>query len=195
MDTVTLYAETKLPTKLGNMRLRVYRDQVGSEPFALIAGHLNVSQPVALRIHSACLTSEVLGSCKCDCKEQLDFALRYISEASGLIIYLHQEGRGLGLGDKVRVYAMQELGYDTIEANEILGFPVDSRSYDHAIGILKDLGVLSVNLLTNNPDKIQALSAAGINVNKRIATPVPTQAQAMSYLHTKHIRMGHLPSC
>lgn len=192
MDTVTLYAETKLPTKLGNMRLRVYRDQAGNEPFALIAGHLSVSQPIALRIHSACLTSEVLGSCKCDCKEQLDFALSYISEASGLIIYLHQEGRGLGLGDKIRVYAMQELGYDTIEANEILGFPVDNRSYDHAIGILKDLGVLNVDLLTNNPDKIQALRAAGINV-KRIATPVPAHAQAMGYLHTKRIRMGHLP--
>ena len=191
-----IYSETKLPTEFGDLRLRVYRDSKDpnhpEEPLALIAGVLDTDQPVNVRIHSACLTSEVLGSCKCDCKQQLDNALRYISEHSGVVIYLHQEGRGIGLGDKVRVYALQEHGYDTIEANEMLGFPIDARTYEHAGDILRDLGIRKVNLLTNNPEKIQALDDLNIEVVNRVAVVTEIPAQAQAYVETKKQRMGHM---
>jgi GTP cyclohydrolase II len=187
-----IYAETKLPTDFGPLRLRVYRDDQKNEPLALISGVLNKKAPVNVRIHSACLTSEVLGSCKCDCKHQLDQALEYIAEHSGVVIYLHQEGRGIGLGDKVRVYALQEHGYDTIEANEMLGFPVDARTYEQAVDILRDLGISSVNLLTNNPVKIQAMQDANIEVAERTPVITPTNRHSQPYLDTKRIKMGHM---
>ena len=187
-----IYAETKLPTEFGALRLRVYRDEQKNEPLALISGVLKTDLPVNVRIHSACLTSEVLGSCKCDCKHQLDEALAYIADHSGVVIYLHQEGRGIGLGDKVRVYALQEHGYDTIEANEMLGFPVDARTYEHAVDILRDLGISRVNLLTNNPEKINALNAANIDVCNRTAIITPTNIHSKPYIDTKRTKMGHL---
>lgn len=188
----TIYAETKLPTVHGDFRVRAYRSAEQPEPVAIISGYLNRALPVPVRIHSSCFTSEVLGSCKCDCKAQLDASLAYIQQNTGVVIYLHQEGRGIGLADKVRVYALQELGYDTIEANEMLGFPIDGRQYDEAVNILRDLGISKVNLLTNNPDKILALNTAGIEVVDRTALTTLINPHAASYMATKKARMGHL---
>jgi len=185
------YSETNLPTEFGTLVLRVYRDDEHNEPLALISGPINRSKPINLRIHSACLTSEVLGSCKCDCKHQLDTSLKFISSNSGVVIYLQQEGRGMGLGDKVRAYALQEYGYDTIESNEMLGFPADMRTYDHAIDILNDLHIDSVRLLTNNPEKIQALNEANISVVERISILSPINPHSKHYLDTKRTKMGH----
>jgi len=187
-----IYAETNLPTVHGIFRLRAYRSTKTIEPIAMLSGYLDREKPISVRIHSSCLTSEVLGSTKCDCKLQLDASLAYIKEHTGVVIYLQQEGRGIGLSEKVRVYALQEQGYDTIEANEMLGLPIDARLYDDAISILLDLGISKVNLLTNNPDKINALSQAGIEVVSR--TPITTKVDlhAASYMATKKARMGHL---
>lgn len=192
--SLAIYAETRLPTQFGPMRLRAYRrdNSPASEPLALVSGYLDRNGPVNVRIHSACLTSEVFSSCKCDCKQQLDFALDYISARTGIVIYLPQEGRGIGLGDKVRVYALQEHGYDTIEANVALHLPVDARQYDDALDILRDLGVTRVNLLTNNPEKLDALATAGIEVAARIPVATAAPPEAGHYLQTKRIRMGHL---
>lgn len=187
-----IYAETNLPTEFGKFRLRVYRDEQGDEPIALVSGFVDVSKPVNLRIHSACITSEVLGSCKCDCRQQLNQSLEYIAANTGIVIYLHQEGRGIGLGDKVRVYALQEHGYDTIEANEMLGLPIDGRRYDQAIDILRDLSVKKVNLLTNNPEKIAALDQANIEVVSRTPILGKTNPHSATYIETKRTKMGHL---
>ena len=186
-----MYAETNLPTQFGVMRFRTYRDDAMNEPLAILSGIMDTSRSVNLRIHSSCITSEVFASCKCDCKQQLDHALDYISRHSGLIIYLHQEGRGIGLGDKIRAYALQEQGYDTIEANEMLDLPIDARSYRQAIEILQELEISSVNLLTNNPEKISALERAGVQVTARIPLLVPGNKHSDAYLATKRIRMGH----
>ncbi len=188
----TIYAETNLPTIHGNFRLRAYRFSKTVEPLAMLSGYINREHAVAVRIHSSCLTSEVLGSCKCDCKQQLDASLAYIQQHTGVVIYLQQEGRGIGLGDKVRVYALQEHGYDTIEANEMLGLPIDARQYDDAVAILKDLGITRVNLLTNNPEKISALQSAGIEVVERTSITTVIDPLAASYMETKKARMGHL---
>ncbi len=200
MSVHQIYAETNLPTVHGEFRVRIYRATTSEqksphadyEAMAIISGYLDKSQPVAIRMHSACFTSEVLGSCKCDCKEQLDASLAYIKENSGVVIYLPQEGRGIGLADKLRVYALQEHGYDTIEANEMLGFPVDARQYDAAISIIRDLGIREVNLLTNNPDKIAALEDADIQVANRTPITAPANPHSASYLLTKKDKMGHL---
>ncbi|MEJ6515777.1 MAG: GTP cyclohydrolase II [Pseudomonadales bacterium] len=191
-----IYAETKLPTEFGELRLRAYRDDACEthldEPLALVSGFLDPQKPINVRIHSSCLTSEVLGSCKCDCKQQLDQSLAYIKENTGVVIYLHQEGRGIGIGDKVRVYALQEHGYDTIEANEMLGLPIDARRYDQAVDILKDLGVKQVNLLTNNPDKINYLTNAGFDVIQRTPVHGTDNVHSAPYIETKRTRMGHM---
>ncbi|MCB1644427.1 MAG: GTP cyclohydrolase II [Pseudomonadales bacterium] len=197
VNPLRIYAETLLPTVFGELRLRVYRqtDHVAgetTEPLAIVSRRLNRQSPVNVRIHSACLTSEVFGSCKCDCKQQLDAALAIIAAEEGVVIYLHQEGRGIGLGDKVRVYAMQEQGYDTIEANEVLGFAVDQRDYLYALAILRDLGISRINLMTNNPEKIRAFEGSGIEVCSRVQLITTPQPQARSYLDTKRDRMGHL---
>lgn len=195
-----IYAETKLPTMHGEFRVRVYRSEVDEprpldrdyEALAIISGYLKPKTAVNLRIHSACFTSEVLGSCKCDCREQLESSLAYVKAHGGLVIYLPQEGRGIGLADKLRVYAMQEHGYDTVEANEVLGLPIDARQYDAAFSILRDLNVTQVNLLTNNPDKIQALLTAGFSVRERIPLHLTTGPSATAYMETKKAKMGHL---
>lgn len=194
--TLSIYAETSLPTVHGQMRLRSYRDpevENGqfNEPLVLISGFLDRSLPVNLRIHSACITSEVFGSCKCDCKQQLDFALAYIARHTGLVIYLHQEGRGIGVGNKVRVYALQEQGYDTLEANEMLGFPGDARDYYQAVSILREQRIERVNLMTNNPDKVAFLERAGIIIDRRIPVKIPGNGDSDQYLAAKRNKMGH----
>ena len=146
-----------------------------------------------VRIHSECLTSEVLGSLKCDCREQLHSALEYINEKGrGMVLYMRQEGRGIGLGNKIRAYALQEIGYDTVEANHRLGFPDDLRRYDIAAAMLKILGVKSVELLTNNPKKIRGLEEHGIQILRRIPLEMTPNPVNRFYLYTKAKKSGHL---
>ena len=193
---VTLYAETNLPTQYGTFRVLVFRNTIDNkEHLAIVHGTPEVHQPVAVRIHSECLTSEVLGSLKCDCREQLQTALRYIrQEPAGVVLYMRQEGRGIGLGNKIRAYALQEKGYDTVEANHKLGFPDDLRRYDIAALMLRKLGIHSVRLLTNNPQKLSGLSQHGIEVVERLPIQIVPNDLNEDYLRTKACKSGHLLS-
>lgn len=181
-----------LPTSFGEFTITVYCDSEGKEHLAILKGDLQGPPPL-VRIHSECLTGDVFGSVRCDCGEQLHTALRYISrEGRGLLLYLRQEGRGIGLNNKILAYALQDEGMDTVEANLHLGFPADSRSYIHAAAMLKDLGVESVRLATNNPEKVKALQAAGIAVAERVSYAIPPRPENLAYLRTKAAKMGHL---
>lgn len=190
-DGVTCYASTRLPTRFGPLTVRVYRHGAGVEPVALIAGQIAGKSGVPVRVHSACFTSEAIGSLKCDCRDQLDYALHYIARHGGAVLYLQQEGRGIGLGDKIRAYALQEQGHDTIEANHLLGLPVDARTYDAAASMLRDLGVASIRLMTNNPDKLESLERLGVQVVGRIPIAIDANPHSRPYLETKRDRMGH----
>jgi GTP cyclohydrolase II len=161
---------------------------------AIVRGDVAGMSNVLCRVHSECWTSEVIGSLKCDCREQLDAALeRIAAEGTGLVVYLRQEGRGIGLGNKVRAYALQNGGADTVEANLALGFEADARRYDLAAAILDDLDVRSVRLLTNNPLKVAGLRAAGVNVASRLAHWVGENQHNAAYLAVKRRKMGHHP--
>jgi GTP cyclohydrolase II len=188
------YAEAPLPTTHGEFRSVVFRDKrTGAEHVALIAGEIDGQEGVAVRLHSECLTGEAFGSLRCDCKDQLDHALDYIAQKGrGVVLYLRQEGRGIGLGNKIRAYALQAQGHDTYEANHLLGFPDDLRRYDVAAEMLRLLGVRSVELITNNPLKIAALVNERIPVRRRIPSPAPVQHHNESYLRAKVERSGHL---
>src|SRR5437764_6782964 len=172
---LTRYAEADLPTVYGPFRVYVYREGPASSPehqppehMAIVRGQVAGQSNVLARVHSECWTSEVLGSLKCDCRDQLDAALaRIAAEGAGVVVYLRQEGRGIGLGNKIRAYDLQNHGADTVEANLRLGFEADARSYDIAAAILADLGVHSVRLLTNNPLKVAGLESAGVKVADR----------------------------
>jgi GTP cyclohydrolase II len=188
-----IYAEAPLPTHRGVFRTVVFRDaQSGLEHVAMVFGDV-AGEAVPVRVHSECLTSEVLGSLKCDCRAQLDRALDLIAERGrGVLLYLRQEGRGIGLGNKIRAYALQAKGHDTYEANRLLGFPDDLRGYGVAADMLRLLGIRSVELVTNNPLKIAGLVEAGIPVRRRIALPSPSNPHSLGYLRTKRERTGHL---
>ncbi len=186
------YAEADLPTRHGPFRLVVYRVDAGQEHIAIVRGEVAGQSKVLGRVHSECWTSEVLGSLKCDCREQLEVALEKIAaESAGVIVYLRQEGRGIGLGNKIRAYALQNQGKDTVEANLALGFEADSRSYDIAGAILDDLGVKSVRLMTNNPSKVQGLRDAGVVVTERVSHWVGEHRHNAEYLAVKRQKMGH----
>jgi 3,4-dihydroxy 2-butanone 4-phosphate synthase/GTP cyclohydrolase II len=182
-------AETMLPTQYGRFRMLVYtHDHV-----ALVVGNVADRRPVLVRMHSECLTGDVFGSHKCDCGEQLQDSLRILqTEGRGILLYLRQEGRGIGLVNKIRAYALQEQGHDTVDANLLLGLPEDARDYTCAADMLRDLGVARVVLLTNNPAKIDALRSHGIEVVERKPVVVPPQRENIDYLRTKRERMGHL---
>jgi GTP cyclohydrolase II len=188
-----LYAESPLPTKRGVFRVVVFRERrTGIEHLAMVMGDAR-GEGALVRIHSECLTSEVLGSLKCDCRAQLDRALDLIARRGrGVLVYLRQEGRGIGLGNKIRAYALQAEGHDTYEANRLLGFPDDLRRYDVAAEMLRLLGVESVDLVTNNPQKLAALVDAGIAVRRRVALPSPANPHNIGYLEAKRDRTGHL---
>ena len=188
-----VYAESPLPTERGTFRVVVFRERrTGIEHVAMVMGDA-AGEGVLVRIHSECLTSEVLGSLKCDCRAQLDRALDLIARRGrGVLLYLRQEGRGIGLGNKIRAYALQAKGHDTYEANRLLGFPDDLRRYDIAAEMLRLLGVASVDLVTNNPQKLAALEDAGIPVRRRIALPSPANPHNIGYLEVKRARTGHL---
>ena len=183
-----------LPTSFGRFRLAAFSaDGDRDEHLAIIHGDLAGAEGCPVRVHSECLTGEVFSSQRCDCREQLDAALAHIAgQPSGAVIYLRQEGRGIGLINKLHAYRLQDEGMDTIEANHHLGFPADARDYRIAARILELLGVRSVALLTNNMDKIEGLRAEGITVTERIPVVASGNPHNQDYLETKRTRMGHL---
>jgi len=190
---VELYSEAPLPTERGLFRTVVFRDRrTGAEHVAMVKGDVR-GHAVLVRAHSECLTSEVLGSLKCDCRAQLDRALDLIaSRGRGVLLYLRQEGRGIGLGNKIRAYALQAQGLDTYQANRALGFPDDLRRFDVAADMLRLLGVRSVQLITNNPLKIEGLREAGVEVRRRVSLPSPSNPHNVQYLRAKAEQTGHL---
>eukprot|EP00210_Caulerpa_lentillifera_P001554 g1492.t1 len=191
-------AETLLPTRKGLYRLRGYRHTVDDwksvmEPTAIIVGDIERSQSVPVRVHDSCFTSEVLGSLKCDCADQLEMSLDYIREhPPGMVIYLQQEGRGIGLANKIAAYRLQESGLDTVDANRALGLPDDCREYSSVLYILNDLEISSIRLITNNPRKIESLKKYGVKIDDRIPCLVQPGAYNHGYLKTKEQRMDHL---
>lgn len=196
-------AQASIPTEWGEFSLHVFRwddpeahPELSHEHVALVRGDVAGANCVPVRIHSECLTSEVFGSLRCDCREQLRAAQAHIAQAElGVVLYLRQEGRGIGLSNKIRAYALQDQGFDTVEANLALHLPVDARQYDVAGAMLRHLGVKSIRLLTNNPDKLTGIRAAGIEVAERIPTLVPPNPHSALYLEVKKERMRHeIPS-
>ncbi len=187
--------EIRLPTRYGAFRLTAYRAAGGKIHLALSVGPVAAGGPVLARLHSECLTGDVFGSSRCDCGEQLDVSLSLLQGAGrGVLLYLRQEGRGIGLAGKIRAYALQDQGVDTVEANRALGLPVDRRDYREAAQILMDLGVRQVRLLTNNPAKIDGLRSNGIEVVERVPLEVPPNTHNLKYLRSKRERMRPLLS-
>ncbi|MGI4982941.1 MAG: GTP cyclohydrolase II [Janthinobacterium lividum] len=188
-------ATARMPTAHGVFTAHVYRDlHHGAEHVALVAGEVRDGEAVLTRLHSECLTGDAFASLRCDCGAQLASALdRLHADGRGVVVYLRgQEGRGIGLVNKIRAYALQDQGRDTVDANVDLGLPVDARDYDAGIAILEDLGIRSVRLMSNNPTKLAAIRAAGIPVVERIALRIEPNPENQSYLETKRARMGHL---
>ncbi len=201
--SVNRVAEAPIPTAHGVFQLIVFQGRhpdanpdLSDEHVALVMGDVASGEPVLVRVHSECLTSEVFGSLKCDCKEQLELAQAAVaSRGRGVIVYLRQEGRGIGLANKIRAYALQAQGADTVEANEQLHLPVDAREYDVAATILRELGVTQVDLLTNNPLKVDGLRDLGIDVARRTPLLVEANLYSQPYLQTKKLRLKHeIPS-
>jgi 3,4-dihydroxy 2-butanone 4-phosphate synthase/GTP cyclohydrolase II len=192
--TVERVAEAALPTRFGNFKIIGYRSLTSSEEFVVLAkGDFESEVPTLVRIHSQCLTGDVFGSLKCDCGPQLQRAMEMIeAEGRGAIVYQQQEGRGIGIINKIRAYALQDDGADTVEANEKLGFAVDARDYRQCAEILFDLGLCKVRVISNNPDKLKALEAAGLQVADRIPMDIRTEEPAAHYLRTKKEKLGHL---
>lgn len=191
MKTLEHIAESTLPTQFGEFRISVYKADDGKEHVVLSMGDLK-GEPPLIRIHSECLTGDALFSLRCDCGAQLEAALEKISEAGrGAVLYLRQEGRGIGLGNKIRAYALQDRGADTVEANHQLGFPADAREYGLAIELLKCLDLCHIKLMTNNPRKFDALKAAGIEVVERVALESGRNPHNAKYLDAKRAKLGH----
>jgi 3,4-dihydroxy 2-butanone 4-phosphate synthase/GTP cyclohydrolase II len=192
--TVERVSAARLPTEVGEFRIAGYRSKTSEEEFvALYKGELNPDEPTLARIHSQCLTGDVFGSTKCDCGRQLHSAMQLIErEGRGAIVYQLQEGRGIGIINKIRAYALQDEGADTVEANEQLGLAVDLREYRQCAEVLFDLGLCRVRLMSNNPLKLRAMEEAGLRVVERVALEVEPADAAMHYLRTKKAKMGHL---
>ncbi len=194
-------AEANLPTKYGNFKMIGFLDKItGAEHAALVMGNVGSSgagsadESILCRVHSECLTGDTFGSLKCDCGDQFAAAMTKIAqEGRGVLLYLRQEGRGIGLLNKIKAYALQDRGMDTVDANLALGLPADARDYNCGIQMLKALGIKKIRLLTNNPDKINQIndSGTGIEITERIPLAVPTRPQDIQYLTTKRVRMGH----
>lgn len=194
MQALECKVSARIPTEAGEFTLSLYTSEVDpKEHLAFVLGEVKGKTDVLVRVHSECFTGDVLGSKRCDCGEQLQEALRRISAAGqGVLIYLRQEGRGIGLLDKLRAYNLQDQGYDTVDANLLLGHQADERDYRVAADILKDLGVKSVRLMTNNPSKIRHLRDLGVKVNERMPIEPTVNKENADYLRAKALRMDHL---
>ena len=185
-------AVSTLPTEYGVFAISIYRERLsGLEHVALTQG--NIGDPALVRVHSECLTGDVFGSCRCDCGPQLHAAMRMIQrEGAGAIIYMRQEGRGIGLGNKIKAYSLQDKGYDTVTANEALGFPADLRDYGIGAQILCDLGLRRLRLITNNPRKVVGLGGYGLEITERVPLVITPNRHNARYLNTKKTKMGHI---
>lgn len=187
-------AEARIPTRMGNFTMIAYAKSASERMphIAFVAEGFDPSKPVPVRIHSECMTGDVFGSRRCDCGEQLDASMRIAAERGGVVVYLRQEGRGIGLINKLKAYNLQDVGLNTAEANTHLGFDVDARQYECAIFILQDLGIANVELITNNPDKVEALRRSPVRVSARLPLVMEAHDDNRSYLETKQELMGHL---
>ena len=194
IKTIERAAEARLPTKFGEFRIIGYRSLVSSEEFVVLTrGIFKPKSPTLVRIHSQCLTGDVFGSIKCDCGQQLEAAMKLIAEENcGAIVYQQQEGRGIGIINKIRAYALQDTGANTIEANEQLGLDIDLRRYEQCAEILIDLGLSRIRLMSNNPEKIQALRNSGLKITERVPLAIEYHENLSRYLKTKRDEMGHL---
>lgn len=186
--------DVNLPTRHGTFRLHMFRNILdGKEHLALIKGDISPDKPIIVRVHSECLTGDILGSLKCDCRDQLVRSLKIIEhEKNGIVLYMRQEGRGIGLANKLKAYKLQEEGKDTVEANEALGFKADLRDYGIGAQILRSLGVKKIILLTNNPKKVVGLKGYGLEIVKRMPIEIPSNVNNERYLKTKRDKLGHL---
>ena len=189
-----IQAKANVPTEYGNFRMIAFSEQESDwmPHMAIIAENTDFSQPVNVRFHSECITGEVFHSKKCECGQQLDAAMKYMHENGGIIVYLRQEGRNIGIINKLKAYALQEKGLDTVEANVKLGLPADDRDFAAAIEILNLLEVKEVNLLTNNPEKLKIVRNSNIHLNKRIPIQIHSTSESKGYLEVKKNYFGHL---
>lgn len=192
-NKITLSEVAKLPTSHGHFSVRVVKPSCGTEHVIIYKGSIENADILDVRVHSECLTGEVFESLRCDCDQQLDWALDHIEALGlGMVIYLRQEGRGIGLFNKIQAYALQDSGLDTVEANQELGFPSDLRTYEIAADILKTLGIHSINLMTNNPRKVDALRKHGIEIMRRIPILIEPNDHNKHYLKVKGDKLNHL---
>jgi GTP cyclohydrolase II len=194
LGKVELVSKAMLPTRFGIFTIYGFLDhRDGKEHTAMVHGDLQGAEACPVRIHSECHTGDIWFSLRCDCREQLEASLKYVkSQERGAIVYLRQEGRGIGLLNKLKAYDLQDRGFDTVDANNHLGFPTDARSYESAAEIIRLLGIESVAIITNNPDKISGLEREQINVTERIPVIIPSNLHNKRYLRTKKERLGHL---
>lgn len=196
LPTVRCVAWAKLPTDYGEFDIRVFKSVFSTKTHvALVRGAIGDGENVLTRVHSSCLTGDLFHSARCDCGRQLHAAMeRIVEEGRGVLLYLDQEGRGIGLVNKIRAYALQDQGIDTVEANERLGFPADIRDYRAGIQILRRLGVKTMRMLSNNPKKLAGVTGEGLSVSERLPIEIPPTASSRRYLQTKKEKLGHLLS-